>query len=241
VDLGGLIGPLVIRSQTSITLAGRVVRRDRRSARNPLGEEPEPRAKELLDLALRPADEWPTLSSWLERLLGLDEQESWTILVAGGDLWIPPTGVLEVEGNLILVAGGRIRVEGRALSHARLWRTGEAGNVAAQGNAVLPLTLDEPLRNPLRVPLVFGATTAPLRGARDPRHTWLIGHEGLGRFSAEVLRDPAEAGPAGTASNLRYSLRLEVGPGGGEPWDPPYIERIEVEGLGASAARADHP
>src|SRR6185503_12298402 len=83
------------------------------------------------------------LSSWLARLLDPDQQgprAPWTVLIAGGDIRVPKGASVEVDGSLVLVAGGRLRIEGQpVLSNGVLWRTpeGGAGNAASHegGNA----------------------------------------------------------------------------------------------------------
>lgn len=250
VDLSGLVGPVVLRSQTSFLVRGRVVRQGGGSKPGPLTGKKDPLASELEGMAQRERTRWDPLGPWIERLTAPQQpwsHEPWTVLVAGGDLWIPEGGSLEVDGNLVLVAGGQIRVEGRALARADLWRTGEGQNLAAHGrNTILPLFLDEPRVNPLRIPLAFGALTRPLhwtRSTRDSR-TWLVGHEGQGHLSATLIEEPPRAGIGRPASGgtVRFLLRLEVEPIEGEPWEAPRLERLELEGLVlAPSPRPDRP
>jgi hypothetical protein len=237
VDLSTLSGPVVLRSQGLLCIRGRLVRRGTSTAARIGGAEVrDPPTEELERLSEREARDWAPLSPWLARLIEPGQSwanEPWTVLIAGGDLWIPAGGSLEVDGNLVLVAGGRIRVEGRAVSHADLWSSEGGQNIAARRNSILPLTLDEPRTNPLRAPLVVGVLTrAHPRAASGDLQTWLFGHGGRGRLAAALVEEPISS-PIGVSapSAVRFLIRLEVGPGAGEPWDPPLLERLEVEGL----------
>jgi hypothetical protein len=240
VDLGGLVGPVVLRAQTSLEIRGRLTRHGAANEHDPL-------TGELLAAAVASAPHEP-LGRWLERLLAPDQpwaHEPWTVLIAGGDLSIPSSGSIEVEGTLVLVAGGTIRADGPAHSGGNLWRSSAGGgNLATHGrNLTLPLELDEPRENPLRTSLRVGGYTAAFPWA--PRACdWrlvLSGHEGRGVLDARflqalpgtreerLLRDPSElvAGPA------RVLVWLEYAPAPGDPWDPPALERIELEALPA--------
>ena len=96
-----------------------------------------------------------TLSSWLQRAREVDAP--WTVLIAGGDLVIDDLGSLDVDGPLVLVAGGSIRITGRVRAQERqLWRLGEGGGFRSdQPASPLDLELDPPYLNPLREPLTF--------------------------------------------------------------------------------------
>ena len=236
VDLTGSVGPVVLRSQTTLEVRGRLVRRAAGAKNDPL-------TRELERTGQLPEARWPSLSAWLERLLDPDEpwaKEPWTVLIAGGDIRVPEGGAIDFDGPLVLVAGGWIRVES-ILVRGSLWHTPECGAVASHvRNAVLPLVLDPPVQNPLRTSLSVGRVTPPLPWT--PRSSgWridFVGHEGRGRFDARFLQsspggqgerlvsDPSELG----AGPMRTLVRLELAAGHG-PWDPPSLERLRLEGL----------
>lgn len=236
VDLSDRIGPVVLRSQTALEVRGRLVRRG-------LGSRHDPLTRELESSASLPDSHRVSLSTWLERLLDPTQswaREPWTVLIAGGDIRVPVGGAIEVEGSLVLVAGGWIRVDGTAISRGNLWRTPEGGGMASHArNLVLPLALDAPATNPLRTNLSMGAVTLALPWS--PRSSgWcptFIGHEGGGRLRARFLQtrngmerqvnDPSEL----HAGSVRVLVRLELPGGHGEPWDPPLLERLRLEAL----------
>ncbi len=241
VDLSELVGPVVLRSQTVLEVRGRLTRNGAGALNDPLTIELE-NASELRE------EHWKSLSAWIARLLDDDParpwaRQPWTVLIAGGDIRVPEGGSIGVEGPLVLVAGGWIRVGGEVLAQGDLWRTPEGGGVLASHSRLkrLPLALDPPALNPLRVPFAVGLVTRPFPWT--PRaNGWnvlLAGHEGVGRASAAflqgasgsslggVLLDPGELG----SGPVRALVRLEVPPGAGEPWDPPRLERLRLEAL----------
>lgn len=241
VDLGTLVGPVVIRSQATLEVSGLLRRRAvglRHDAR------PDPLTQGLERLSALPPSHWTNLSDWITALLDPDQpwsREPWTVLVAGGDIRIPAGGAIEVEGPLVLVAGGRIRVEGEAVARADIWMSCECGGMISLRGQVreLPLVLDEPATNPLRTTLRAGALTmempwSPRKGSWRQTFT---GSEGSGRMQAQflellpgaarprILSDPGEI----TGNSVRVLLQLEVAPGQGEPWNPPRFERLRLE------------
>jgi len=237
VQLDPAAGPLVLRSQTSLVIEGRL-------GRLGSGRPGDPITLEMEAAMTQAPARWERLSDWLQRLLSPGQPwagEPWTVLIAGGDLLVPPGGVLEVEGPLVLVAGGRIRVEGVAVSHGNLWRTPEGGGMASYAsNRLLPLALDPPETNPLRVPLTVGALgpEIPWSPGRERWRTTLVGHEGSGHIRTQFLQsgsdgelrlveDPGEL----ERGVLRPLLRLSMPPGQGEVWDPPLVERLLLEAL----------
>lgn len=243
VDLAAHVGPAVLRSQTSLDVRGRLTRTGQGLRHDPLVLDP--LEEELERAALAPESAWAPLTPFLARMLDdsqsrAREREPWTVLIAGGDILVPEGGSIEVDGPLLLVAGGWIRVEGSVVARGDIWRSsgGGGGVVSHASNRPLPLLLDAPTTNPLRAPLVLGALTTALPWS--PRDgdwkTQLSGLEGAGRIAVEFLQeapggqsrlldDPGElvAGP------VRVLVRLELGAGHGEPWEPPYLERLRLE------------
>ncbi len=249
VDLSVASGPVVLRSQTTLEVRGRLVRRGAVPGSDAL-------AQELERVADLPGARWQSLSTWLDRLL-LDpsQREPWTVLIAGGDIRVPSGGSIEVEGPLVLVAGGWIRVEGVALAHGNLWLTepegGGSGPASRLRKRPLPLTLDPPLLNPLRTSLSVGAVTRPFPW--QPRangwRTAFIGHEGAGRLSARFLqvapgrlaeRQVSDASELGVGP-VRTLVRLELAPGTDEAWDPPRFERLRLEAMPGRLPLASKP
>ncbi|HEX6885446.1 MAG TPA: hypothetical protein VF530_18870 [Planctomycetota bacterium] len=250
LDLGAQRGPLVLRSQTTLVVRGHLLRRASPGPAGALGGlREDPPTEELLEEALRAPARRGALEPWVARLIEPGRSwsaEPWLVLVAGGDLWIPEGGALEVDGNLVLVAGGRIRIEGRALVRGNVWSSEEGLNLAAQGGRIrpLPLRIDEPTLNPLRTSLVFGALTrrVPWPSAFRCARTWLLGRSGAGELDATLLAEPGAPGVrASAAGSARFLLRLALGPAPGEPWDPPALERLEVEGLAGEPAGLERP
>ena len=242
VDLSPRQGPLVLRSQTTLEVRGRLTRSVPSPRSDPLILDP--LREELERAELAPESVRATLTAFLARMLDdsqprAGEREPWTVLVAGGDILVPEGGAIEVDGPLILVAGGWIRVEGTVVAHG-VWRTpgGGGGIVSHARNRVLPLVLDPPDTNPLRTPLVVGALTA--RFPWSPRDgdwkTQLSGLEGAGRIAIEYLQE-VPGGPARlfddpgelVAGPVRVLVRLERGAGHGEPWAPPFLEHLRLE------------
>lgn len=246
VDLGALTGPVVLRSQTALEVAGRISRRGGGAPMDPL-------TLELERLERLPIEQHTSLSAWLAALLGADQpwaREPWTVLVAGGDIVVPEGGTIEVDGPLVLVAGGRIRIDGEAIAHGNVWKTsgGGGGVLSHARNRELPLRLDEPTINPLRTAFRAGALTLEIPWT-PRRGSWRLGFTGLeggGRMRAEFLEhvpgeprvrrvsDPGEL----TTQRIRVLVLLELGPGHGEAWDPPRFERLRLEAVPAPSFEA---
>ncbi len=243
VDLGGFEGPLVLCSQTSLEVAGLLQRRG-------VKESAENLARELEGLSSRTAEkDWPALSVWLERALA--SGEPWTILVAGGDLRVPETGVIDLDGPLMLIAGGSIRVAGHVYAR-EVWKTSEGtGNIEARpppragtdprpGVRKVPLRIDPPATNPLRATLRVGALSRALplpRGITGWNPALLDGHPGIGRMGLRLLGRRGGSSDAGATlwqplstlegpDEMRFLIELEIPPGSGEAWDPPRLEQL---------------
>jgi len=229
VNLTGIAGPIVLRSQSSLEVRGALGRRVKAldltgGALN----------QELAIWAERPPDQRDHYSAWLARLLASDEP--WTVLIAGGDLTVPRGGAIDVSGNLMLVAGGVIRVEGQVVAD-RVWKTEGGGNVAGRVlNLALPLTLDAPARNALQGPLRVGVLTQPRSLPNDvARWRTVVQRSGRGEVLLDFLDPRREGAPARAPSALpeegerRILVELVVPPGHGEPWDPPRLERLTFE------------
>ena len=239
VDLSAVSGPVVLRSQTVLEVSGRLTR----TGAGPKPDNPLTRAFERA--AQLGEEHWEPLSAWVERLLAPTETdpwsgEPWTVLIAGGDIRVPAGGAIEVEGPLVLVAGGWIRVGGKLFSQGDVWKTPEGGGVTSRARVErLPLVLDPPAQNPLRAALIVGALTKPFPWT--PRNNaWRLefaGRAGSARLGARFVRgidargelhaDPRELGPG----PVRALLLFELGPGNGEPWESPWLERLSLEAV----------
>ena len=227
LSAGGLV---VLRAQGSLVIDGRLERAQAGPAA--LGE-------------LEPAvDE--TLSSWLARAGELDA--GWTVLVAGGDLVV--RGELEVDGPLLLVAGGMLRIpaSGRVSSgsgYVRLLGSGGGPGLPSTAGR-LALEIDEPSMNPLREPLSFAVLSGPIPatgGVTRWVDSFVEGETREGGYEVFFVPDApsydepfdewgaqAHAAGLGDASRLRILVRLEVVPpapdAAGAPWRPPVVDDV---------------
>ena len=151
-------GPVILRSQGSIALEGRLRRRT-----------PPPGCPEVTENL---ANDKRTLSAWLEEVVG--ERRHWTILIAGGDLLLGPEAVVDVDTPLLMVVGGQIRLDSRArllapekevegLSRPKqvLYTLGDRIPIEEK-RTEHSLVLDPPTSNPLREEVRFSVLTAPL-------------------------------------------------------------------------------
>lgn len=247
VNLGEIEGPVVLCSQTSIVIRGRLERRGAKPAPERLDlQNPRILEWQLERLSRSSPADWPTLSGWLER--ALPPGEPWTILIAGGDLLVPEGGGVDVDGPLMLIAGGWIRVDGH-VDAREVWKTPEArGNIAghppsrpggipAPGVRDVPLVIDPPGINRLRAPLCVGVLSLPIPARVERwRPAILEAHDGIGRVRVRFLgrRGSEELGPWEELSRLegcsevRFLAELVLPAGNGEPWDPPTLRRIEL-------------
>jgi hypothetical protein len=232
LDLGSTHGFLVLRAQGSLEIEGTLRRQLPPHATNNL-------ADELRRRAFEPPESWETLSDWLVRARRWNEP--WTVLVAGGELRV--TGRIVVDGPLMLVAGGWVRIYGR-VEAGEVWKSPEGGDNVERVRDV-PLVLDQPETNVLRVPLRYGILSNPIRpesGVEAWRSATLAlqrgGGEGRLRFLG--LRDRSDGGGSdeyGPVEDLtlltgcralRLLIELELPAGAGEPWDPPRLEAVEL-------------
>ncbi len=191
---------------------------------------------ELPDLGL---DRDQTLSGWLADAgsSGLTA----TVLIAGGDLLI--TGGIDVDGPLLLIAGGRVRITGSVQASEVWW---SQPSLEAVGALELPLSIDEPLLNPLREAQTWRVSSEPYDPPREFAEwsgAWVSGRAGKGRYKvryAQHFSAVAEpSGPQGlqlledpmfleSAAPIVFEIELSVPSGPGEPWDPPSIDRIDL-------------
>ena len=222
-------GTVVLRSQGSLRINGVLERRG-----NSAAVFDDPRG--------------PTVSQWLERAQ-LAERE-WTVLVAGGDIIV--SGSLLMDGPVALVAGGRIRIVGEVEAPAgRLWIVGEGGGLSVDSLASHPsLRIDEPLNNPLAGPLNFAVLSSPLPpwGGVD---RWLgasgSGRDGVGDWKLKFVPQDIDITGAQASwesfdpkgdprllpakSGLRLLIEVSARPpesSAVEPWVSPVVDRAEL-------------
>lgn len=225
-------GPLVVRTQGTLRVAGRLVRET--GGRSTLAFTRE------------------RLSTWIDRALAAPSDVAardmdWTVLVAGGDLVVE--GEIDVSTPILLVAGGRIRVTGtvRGSQPTQVFRLGEGGGAGLAASNVDELELDAPETNPLRVPLRFAVLSGPM----PPRGTVVEWLEAEARGSSAPkgsaapgwsVRYVAELGPPPVAPEdlrpvdspelleragpIQLLIELEVEPGG--RWRPPFVDSVRL-------------
>ncbi|MEZ5974061.1 MAG: Ig-like domain-containing protein [Planctomycetota bacterium] len=223
-SIQGLQGPCILRAQGRLEVAGRLVRTASAVSDTQPGEwyreNPAGTADELLQFALQ-------------------NQLPWTFLIAGGDLEVP--GEISVDGPLILVSGGRLRLDGRVQTPPGEWYQIGRGGGRLEGPRpqVLELPCAAPRGNPLRRPLVFARLTSTLPAWVLDRYEWQAWTvqlaQGAGR--AEVFFLPAAAELTAAAlvghpsllppdSPLRVLVQLTLEPG--DVWDPPVVDSIDL-------------
>lgn len=187
------------------------------------------------------------LSAWLER--AQVAQRNWTVLVAGGDLVID--GEVDVDGPLLLAAGGRIRVTGRVSAQDdELWLVGGGGGGRLDPTAShAELVLDPPFENPLVRPLRFGVLSSYLPSSGGVQR-WLEPevHAEARNGAYEIRYLPADI-PIGKpledwgavesprdlleADRLRVLVILTAEPDGPESakrgrWYPPLVDDVHL-------------
>jgi hypothetical protein len=229
-ELSSEAGPMILRAQGSLRLDGKLLRHAGPG-----------------EVDFLPGE---SLSAWLERVAR--EDRTVTVLIAGGDLVLG--GDVDIEGPLLLAAGGRVRLVGsKWIRASALHIVGERGG---QGNfdnrdtdtilpvVAAPLELDPPQGNPLVERLTFAVRSGPIpRQGRVARWHPLLtppgGHSGSGSFRVRFLGERSRRSPDLPAEilvddptlltdcpTLRLQVELELRPGA--LWDPPWVDFVEV-------------
>lgn len=225
-------GPVVVRAQGSLRIAGRLERATTGRSTFQFGRE--------------------KLSAWIDRALAVPadvaaRELDWTVLVAGGDLVVE--GEIDVSTPILLVAGGRIRVTGtvRGGQPTQVFRLGEGGGAGLAASNVEDLELDAPEQNPLRSPLRFAVLSGPL----PPRGTvveWLeaeahgsderkdVANRGWTvRYLPELARAPLapeDLQPVDSPEllekpgSIQLLIEIAVEPGG--RWRPPFVDSVRL-------------
>jgi hypothetical protein len=225
-------GPVVLRSQGSMHIRGRLERASTGHSTMTFQRE--------------------KLSTWLDRALASPpaiaaRDADWTVLIAGGDLFVE--GEIDVSTPILLVAGGRIRVTGsvRSAQPTQVFRLGEGGGSGLTASNVEELELDPPDTNPLREPLRFAVLSGPLP-ARGTVVAWLgaeargsTGHDAGqgGSWSVRYLPEldppplvPEDLHPVDSpqllarAGPIQFLVELVVEPGGA--WRPPFVDSVRL-------------
>ena len=240
VDLGLSAGGVVLRSQTSLRVNGAL----RRASFDPEWTrlEGEPwnlwynRHRAVAQLAELKNALPQTLKEWLE----VNRAREWTALVAGGDLVID--GSVQVDGPLLLAAGGRVRIGG-TVEASEVWIVGLGG-----GSDVHPparpagLLTAPPKDNLLQIPLRLAHMSAPIRptGTALRWRSAIVGaHYGTGSVRLRYFGERETAsgtweriGPVEDAAlldrceSIRLLIEMEIEPGG--RWDPPMVDFVEL-------------
>jgi hypothetical protein len=189
-----------------------------------------------------------TLSAWIARMQS--ERRPATVLVASGDVVV--AGKIDLDGPLVIAAGGRVRLVGESTPYASsLYVIGDRGGHGSFDSSQLhsivtiltaPLILDPPRENPLVVPLTFAVRSSPIPrqgrvrrwhplqvppGGRAGAGAWrvrFVGERKAGAGSGELLvDDPMLLDDCPTLS-LQVELRVEPG----ATWDPPWVDFVEL-------------
>ncbi|MBK7878069.1 MAG: hypothetical protein IPJ77_20615 [Planctomycetes bacterium] len=229
----------MLRAQGAIRIAGEL-RRAGAAADSARLRAFEP---ELFDDS-KPGSPALTLSRWLERArdrartAAEDEPPSWTVILAGGDLTIE--GRLEVDGPLLLCAGGMLRIPGQVRGAqnqdiGQIWILGDGGGLAVHPppNVVKQaLVLDPPVgANPLREGLRLCAQSQALPQSALDVH-WLSaearGSDGSRNGSWSVHYLAAESVVAGEDPRGRWVDDPALLPAAGDGWAGPIVYFVEL-------------
>jgi hypothetical protein len=198
-----------------------------------------------------------SLSEFLERCAAADLPV--TCFVAGGDIVV--RGEVDCDGPVLFVAGGRVRIPGRAVASQACFSEPFGRSSVVAWIEALPIEIDEPDANPLVLEQTWSVVSGPIRPGPDFRR-WVaarvLGHTGAFATAAPGGRTP-------TLARGRYDVRflgtrrladgrtVDVGPvldvrlledcdtvrlqldltvfaasGPNEPWDPPWLDEIEL-------------
>lgn len=226
VQLASGPGLRVLRAQGLLHVQGKLLRKDTGGSLDAVPFE-----------ETQPGTSSGSLSAFLAQ--AARDDRSWTVLVAGGDIWIE--GEIDVDTPLILAAGGRVRINGRVrYPDFEFFKVGEGGGIGlSKPLRPLALVLDPPVSNPLWAPITLAVLSSPL--PRRARETYLwrelqVGMEqGSGRarvrfLGAEQALDQAlfvdHPVQLPTDQALRLLVELQLLPG--EVWDPPLVDFVSI-------------
>jgi hypothetical protein len=182
------------------------------------------------------------LSAWLAEAAARDE--AWTVLISGADLVVSEQAAIHTDGQVLLVAGGWVRVLGE-LGTRDAWDLGEGGQSLGRRSEHIAnrLFIDEPGgENPLAGTIRLGTLSAPILPPKGVTRWRSARHGGApGQGSYSVLFRGVRYGPPRTlllfgpvqdpallegCQALSLLVRLELHPG--ETWDPPTLDWVEL-------------